>query len=391
MNRFKTFLLLSYICIASVSAAIITPALPKIERYYNLSYGALEWIVSIFLLGYVVGQLIYGPIANRYGRLFALKLGLVINLVGIIICMFSVSFDSYLLLLFGRLISALGSAAGLSCTFILINELLDKDAQKSAMSYAIVSFTAGVGIAVTLGGIITTYIDWQFCFTALLIHGIIMLALVWCFEETLKEPIALSFSNIASKYIEVLKSHRLIVFSLGLGLVSSWTYCFAAAAPIYAHNILHLNASEYGYWNLLNMVGMLTSGFLGAYLINKIGPAKLLKLSLGLICIGLLSLIMIALLKFDSTILFFIVTTSLYLFTGLLFPGASYFASNAIADKANASSAMSFINMCSAMISVIIMGYLPFTSVLSLALIITGFYVLVLFLSLKIIPKGSMS
>ena len=47
----KIAILLSYICIASISAAIITPALPQIEHSFALSHGALEWIISIFLLG----------------------------------------------------------------------------------------------------------------------------------------------------------------------------------------------------------------------------------------------------------------------------------------------------------------------------------------------------
>jgi DHA1 family bicyclomycin/chloramphenicol resistance-like MFS transporter len=77
INSFKTGILLSYICIASLSAAMITPALPHIQSFFYLSKGAVEWVVSIFLLGYVIGQLIYAPIANRYGRLTALRAGLV--------------------------------------------------------------------------------------------------------------------------------------------------------------------------------------------------------------------------------------------------------------------------------------------------------------------------
>src|SRR3990167_2536043 len=127
ISSFKTSLLLSYICIASASAAIITPALPHIQAYFLLTKGSVEWVVSIFLLGYVIGQLIYAPIANRYGRLKALRSGLLINLLGILICILSPITHNYTLLLFGRLITALGAASGLSCTFLLINELLPPD------------------------------------------------------------------------------------------------------------------------------------------------------------------------------------------------------------------------------------------------------------------------
>ena len=74
-SRFNLIWLLSYISIASVSAAIITPALPEIQAQYALSLGNVEWIVSTFLIGYVFGQLIYGPLANQFGRLKALRIG----------------------------------------------------------------------------------------------------------------------------------------------------------------------------------------------------------------------------------------------------------------------------------------------------------------------------
>lgn len=75
MGKLKIALLLSYVCIASISATIITPALPQIENTYSLNYGDVQWVVSIFLMGYVVGQLIYAPLANRFGRLNALRTG----------------------------------------------------------------------------------------------------------------------------------------------------------------------------------------------------------------------------------------------------------------------------------------------------------------------------
>ena len=71
-------MLLTYISIASASAVIINPALPDIAREFDLSSGAVEWLVSIFLLGYVLGQIIYGPIAKRYGDVVNLGLGLLI-------------------------------------------------------------------------------------------------------------------------------------------------------------------------------------------------------------------------------------------------------------------------------------------------------------------------
>lgn len=387
MSKFKIGLLLSYICIASMSSAIITPALPQIEQAYSLNHGNIEWVISIFLLGYVIGQLIYAPLANRFGRLKALRIGLVLNLVGILICIVSVWQISYGLLLIGRLVTALGAAAGLSCTFMLINELLSKEQAKRAMSFAIVSFTVGIGIAVTLGGIITQHFHWQGCFILLLFHGLAMLALTWQFPETLKLIVPLHPLNILSGYRLALKDNKLIIYSLTIGLISAIGYCYSAAAPLYAQSTLQLTPESYGYWNLINIVGMMASGFLSAYLMKRYVPKFVLLLGLCCMTPCIFSLIIIAMSQLLNTAWFFVTTMLLYLCGGLVFPAASFFASNALEDKANASSVMSFINMGSAMIAVVAMGYLPMSNISAFATTISAFFIFASVLVLSCMMK----
>lgn len=388
-NSFKTGLLLSYICIASLSAAMITPALPHIQSFFDLSKGAVEWVVSIFLLGYAIGQLIYAPIANHYGRLKALRTGLLINLLGILICMSSAYMHLFSLLLVGRLITALGAASGLTCTFMLINELLPKDRAKHAMSLAIVSFTSGIGLAVLLGGIITQYLQWQDCFIALLIHGIVMFVLTYQFKETLVEAKPIHPVTILKHYRAAFSHAYLIIFALVVGFVSFFSYGYSAAAPIYAQKILHLNASQYGYWNTINMIGMLCSGFLGAHLMKNHHEKRVLYIGFSGVFLGLCMLVIMTITSIHNPFLFFITTSFLYLTSGLLFPAASHEASNAISDRASASSVMSFINMGSAMLGVIIMGYLPLPSIKAFTLMMCLFFVIAFGFSMMQLKKST--
>lgn len=386
IKGFKIIILLSYICIASISAAIITPALPQIEHGFGLSHGALEWIISIFLFGYVIGQLIYGPLANRFGRLKALRAGLLINILGVLICIIAISLHSYNFLLLGRFITALGAASGLSLTFILINELLPTDKAKYVMSFATVSFSIGIVLAVLIGGIITEYLSWQDCFWALLAHGALMFALTYLYPETLKQPKDLKIKTILSGYLKAISCKELVIYSFIVGMCSVFSYCYSASAPIYAHNKLHLLASQYGYWNILNMAGMIGSGFLSAYLMKRYHAKKVLIIGFISLAISLLFLYLLTYfsvyININFASLFFINTAIIYLCNGLLFPAASYLASNSIKDKASASSMMSFINMFSAMLSVVILGYLPFSSLVAFVGIITVFYLFGVFIVL---------
>ena len=358
MSNFRIAWLLSYISIASVSAAIVTPALPLIQQQFSLSVGAVEWMVSSFLIGYVIGQLIYGPLANRYGRLKALRIGLFINLLGIFICFLALFSHAYWLLIIGRLVSALGAASGLACTFMLINEWVPEPQRKTAMAYTTLSFALGIGVAVMLGGLFTEYWRWQGCFLFLLIHGVLMLWGTRIFSETLKKPKPIHLVTIFHDYYEALSSASLIIYSLVVGCCAVISYCFAAAGPQIAHELLKLSAAQYGYWNALNIVGTLVGGLLTKEVLNFLSIKQVITIGFLGFAAGIGSLFFMWSYNSHSTLWFFLTTAVLYLFSGFLFSGGSCIASNALDDKASAAAMMSFVNMCFATISVIVMGYL---------------------------------
>ena len=376
-SRFNLIWLLSYISIASVSAAIITPALPEIQAQYSLSLGTVEWLISAFLIGYVLGQLIYGPLANQFGRLKALRIGLIINLLGIAICLISFEMNACWLLIIGRLITALGAASGLACTFMLINEWLPVGQRKTAMAYSVLSFALGVGIAVLIGGVIAEYWHWQGCFWFLLAHGLIMLWGTCIFSETLVTAKPIHPLTIIHDYWHALSSMKLVVFSLVVGCCSSIAYCFSAAGPQIAQDLLKLSAAEYGYWNCLNIIGMLLGGLVVKQLLARLPVNTVIAIGFFGIALGIGNLISIWNMGSQSALWFFLTTASLYLFSSLLFSGGSIIASNALTDKASAAAMMSFVNVGFATLSVILMGYLVSNPLLGFAIILSLTWVLV--------------
>lgn len=388
ISRFRFISLLSYFSIASVSAAIITPALPIMQAQFMLPTGEIEWVVSSFLLGYVFGQLIYGPLANRVGRLRALRVGLLINLIGVMLCLCAGFCSSFELLIIGRFISALGAASGLACTYMLVNEWLPEPQRKSAMAYAILSFTLGIGVAVTLGGLITEYWLWQGCFVLLFVQGLVMFAGTHLFEETLKKRNPVNLLTIIDGYKAALLSPSLIVFSLAAGFSSAIGYCFSAAAPQIANESLHLTPSAYGYWNGFNMVGMLTGGLLAKQLLGRFSAKQVMLQGLIASAAGIVSLIGLNLSPEISTLWFFATTMCLYLFSGLVFASATLLASGTMLDKASGSSMMSFINMMTATLCVMVMGYLRFNPLQAFTEIIALMW-LIVFIALLIYRQSS--
>lgn len=371
MNIGRIILLLSYISIASASAAILTPALPQIKSDFSLPHGQIEWVINIFLIGYAVGQIFYGPLSNRIGRLGALRSGFTLNLAGITLCLWASYHHIYSWLLVGRLVTALGASAGLSCTFILLNESLTQKKAKHTLSFAVVSFTVGIGVAVLLGGIITQYWQWQACFWLLLFHGALALLSISLFKETLPLRSKLSLIKLCQDYSKAFCHTKLWSYSLLVGLVSLFSYCYSAAAPEIAQEQLGLTPAGYSYCNLINILGMLLGAMTAARLLQRYNANILLFISTSLLLTFFILLAIISYAGLLSTFAFFGITASCYFVASIIFPAASHQASNAIADKANAASSMNLINMGTAVIGVGIMGYLPSTMLWAMISVLT--------------------
>ena len=359
MQKYKIVILLSYISIASASAVILNPSLPHIAIQLDLVGGEVEWLVSIFLIGYVIGQIVYGPIAKRYGDVATLKIGLCINLVGIFICVFGGVIRSMPILLVGRFVSAIGSSAGLICTFIILNNSVKESVAKLALSFATVSFTLSVSLSVLIGGIVNTYSHWNYCFYALLAHGLIMLGLSFIYKNNKDISYKLSFVSVLNNYKEALSSQKLIIFSLTMGIMTVFSYCYSVSGGFITSRLFGFSSAEYGLWNTLTVVGIICGSIVMAKIINKYNNLNILIVAL-FIFIGLF-IVLAALQLFDciTPTVFFALITLLYFVCNFIYPTASHLASNAITCKSNASGAMNFINMSTAVISVSMLGYLP--------------------------------
>ncbi len=382
MKVVKKAILLSYISTASASGAIITPALPTIEKNFNLSIGEVEWIVTLFLLGYMFGQLIYGPLSNRFGRLPAIRIGFLLNIIGILFSLFAVYGESFFGLLLARFLTSIGAAAGLCCTFTLIHELLPENEAKKALSYSVLSFTLGIGLSIFIGGIITEYLHWGNIFFVLLAHGILLFISTWQFPETIQKKTPIHPRIIIEGYFDVLRSKKLIIYSGIFGVTSVFSYCYSTAAPMIGKQFLGLDAAKYGTWNTSIMIGMLLGSITGAQLIKKIRTHTVVKLALFLLGVGFLSFFIQRAIHLESSLWFFTTATFLYLFMSWLFPSASFLALQNTQDRASASSVMNFINMGAAVMCVALMGYLPFTSFTALIITLFGYLIIVILVSL---------
>ena len=207
---FVTLLLL--ISFASVNAVLFTPALPAIAGFFAISDGTAQLTITWFLIGYAVGQLLYVPIANRFGRKPALYAGILLQIVSSCICIFAGTLHLFSVLVLGRFLLALGSGVGLKMTFTLVSETHEPMLASQKLAYLMIAFAITPGLGVMLGGILSSHFGWASTFYAGAIYGVILILRVSSLPET-KQQLdlnALKLSHLVHAYATQFKNFQLM-------------------------------------------------------------------------------------------------------------------------------------------------------------------------------------
>lgn len=347
---------------AIMGAIILTPSLPKISTFFNISTGISQMTVTLFLLGYAGGQLIYGPIANRYGRKPALYVGIIVATIGSIFSILASPVESFNLLLLGRLLEALGSSAGLVVSFTVINDFYIKDSRKITATIML-AFAIVPGVAVFLGGFIAQYLDWKYCFYFLLIYGLLLIIPVWRLPETLieKDHHALKTKKLLFNYLKEFKHHRLIGFAACSGLSSACVYVFGAEGPFIGIHLLHVPPAIYGLLGLIPYSGT----FIGSIVVIKFSnfnAIRLIKFAFFLEFIAA-SIMLILFLQHYVTLMSLLGPMILLCIGHPIIAGTAIsLAMNDAIDKSNGSSVMNFTMLSVAMLITFLLAILQITS-----------------------------
>lgn len=348
--------LLLMISFASVNAVLFTPALPAIANFFSITEGVAQLTITWFLIGYALGQLIYGPIANRFGRKPALYTGIILQIISSLICVLAGIIHLYSVLVIGRFLLALGSGVGLKMTFTLVNETLEPIKASQTLSYLMIAFAITPGLSVMLGGILTSYFDWTSTFYAGAIYGVVLILLVTQLPETKKhlDLDALKINHLLHAYTAQFKNFQLISGGLLMGGATCFVYVFAAIAPFIAMDILAMDPKTYGTANLIPPIGLVLGSLLSAQLVKKYPNKWIINAGIMITLIGSLLMYWLLTLNISAFISLFIPMMICYFGLSLVFANASIIALAHVTDKAHGSAVMNFINMGS--VTLVVLG-----------------------------------
>lgn len=331
---------------ALMGAIIMMPALPEIADHFGRSVGATQLVVTSFLLGYAIGQLIYGPLGNAYGRKFSLYIGICIATLGTLLSILSAPINSFSLLIAGRFLEAIGSSAGLSISYTIINDFYFETQARRMTALLTFAFAIVPGIAIAIGGILVQYFSWNACYYFLLFYGLLLFYPAYLLPETLlnKDSEATRLKNILFNYKDKFLNKKLIGYAVLSGFSSACIYVFGAEGPFIGIHVLHIKPMMYGFLAFTPYIGTMLGSFIAVRL-SHLEPTFMLKIAFIIECTA--SLIMLFLFISQAITLF-----ALLIPMGIFCIGHSII--NAVAtslsmqqstDKSNASAMMNFLNI----------------------------------------------
>ncbi|HEY8871600.1 MAG TPA: multidrug effflux MFS transporter [Stellaceae bacterium] len=259
----------SLILLAAVTAIgfcalhMVVPALPLLVTAFGHSPAQVQLVLTLYLAGIAGGQLVYGPVSDRFGRRPVLILGLVMFLAGTLLCGLAWSLAA---LVVGRVLEAIGACAGIVLGRAIIRDVYEREAAARGLALVMLAMTLAPAISPAVGAYLAEWVSWRAIFVVLGVLGAVVLAMtVMRLGETNTNPTRLDLAGMMGSYMTLLRSPAFLGFAMcGACSSGSW-FTFCASAPYLLSELMGRPPSTYGLMILLPMA---------CYMLGNAGAAR---------------------------------------------------------------------------------------------------------------------
>jgi MFS transporter, DHA1 family, multidrug resistance protein len=266
---------------APLSVDIYLPALPMLQQTFAADQARTLLTLSAFLVGFGVGQLFLGPLADRFGRKRPLLVALGLYLIATLGCVFASTIGE---VIFWRFIQALGGCAVPVVVQAMVRDLYDRNQGARILSLNMLVMGVAPIAAPLIGGQVLLWFDWRAIFLVLAGYGVLALLGALALPETLPpekrhkaNPLAMVMG-----YGALFRSREY----LGYVLCGAFYYCglfaFIAGSPFAYIEYFGVAPEYYGFLFGANIVGMMLVSFVNSRIVVKQGVDRMLRLGCGI-------------------------------------------------------------------------------------------------------------
>ncbi|BBU43167.1 Bcr/CflA family drug resistance efflux transporter [Pseudomonas putida] len=315
------------------------PAFPAMAQAFATDEKHVQATLAAYFLGLSIGQLAYGPVADRFGRRKPLMFGVTLFTLASLACAYAPNLDT---LVVARFVQALGGCAGMVLSRAIVSDKCDPVASAKVFSQLMLVMGLAPILAPMLGGVLVNLAGWQSIFLALsLFSAGCLLAVSLGLPESLPAHIPRQpLSGALRQYLRLLGDRVFLGHALTGGIAIAGMFAYIAGSPFVFIKLYGVPAEHYGWLFGTNAAGFILVAQVNARLLAKRGPAFLLARAVWLYLIAGLVLLGVAALRpaqlWPLLVPLFICIASL----GCIIPNASACAMSGQGARAGSASAL---------------------------------------------------
>lgn len=326
--------------VAPFATDLYLPAFPEMTTELQTSATTVQLTLTAFLVGVTVGQLVFGPLSDRFGRVPPLVAGAVLCVLASAAAVFAPSIG---VLIAARLLQGLGGAAGMVISRAVISDLAT--GKPAARAFSLMMIVGGVApvVAPLLGGLLTGPIGWRGLLTIVLGLSVVMLvAVLAVIREThlrSRRDELRAERQATGSPLRALRSRTFLGYTAVFGFAFAVMMAYISASPFLYQEMIGFGTVEYGIAFGINALALMGVSILSAKLTERYSVRGVLSLGIVLV---LASTVAFALLVATSAP---VVALAVPLFTavgslGLVLGNATALALGAVPSAAGSASAV---------------------------------------------------
>lgn len=279
---------------APLSIDMYLPAFPTLTVALATDESTVQLSLAAFFIAFAAGQILFGPLSDRYGRRAPLFFSLILFAAASAGCALAQSIEA---LIGFRFLQGLGACAGGVISRAVVRDLFEKNEAARIFSALILVMGAAPMFAPLLGGKLLIWADWRAIFWCLGAIGLVCLAaVIWRMPETQKtEHIqSLNIATIMATYLRLLRDMRFLAYALIGGLSLGGMFAYIAGSPFVFIDLFAWAPDDYALVFGLTAGGFVATAQVNGSLIPRFGPARLLSLGTAIFLAGSLGLVVTA-------------------------------------------------------------------------------------------------
>lgn len=279
-HRRLLLILAAIVATAPLSIDMYLPSMPTLQTHFDADAAAVQLTLSTFFIGLAIGQLFYGPVSDRIGRLGPLYFGLSVYVLASLACVLAPTIEAFTV---ARLFQALGGCAGIVITRAIVRDRFAPQEMAQALSMLLMIMGAAPILAPVLGAQLLEYLGWQSIFAALAVFGALCLVAIrhGLAESWVPPAQPVRAADVLGIYGRLLGHRRFMGFALAGSTAQAGMFAYIAASSFVFIEVYGLSPSAFGWLFGLNAAGLITASQLNVRLLRRHRSERVLRAALA--------------------------------------------------------------------------------------------------------------